>query len=534
MSRFIDEDDIWKAKKVWRHFEKKQKSTYSYRNKKKYIIVSSKSRPKKNTEVVVKITGSSKNYGALKAHLRYISRNGNIPVMNENGEVFNGKEELKDLYQSYNNYYKIPTEKFLQDNSLKERRETLNIVFSMKDFDNAPVKKIQKAAINTIKKKYPHNYFVIAMHNDTDNPHCHLSLKITDNFGKRINPKKADLNDLRKEFALELNKLNVEATATIRRRINTRTNEELEQNIYIKDEYNNEKINGKKHKAHHYKVVDYGRANYKFDPKGEDSFYVRYRTSKGKDIEIWSKDLERVVAENNVLPNDYCRFVITGEEQLVFRTKQIIERDEKRYLQDVIKTAYKKSWDVSIEGKNEKELKPLKEFTPTKTEVLNEKELLHKKGYSQVVSYGEANYRFNPISNQSFYVRLQNEFGDEKTLWSKDLKSLIDKNGVTVGEYCKFAVVDKKPVELSIYDKEMNARIKKTTYQNIWDVSVQGRLEKQLPVAAQKTAKFEISYSSKGIEMTREENIDKVGSSGGIGIIKDKSSRHIRTDRDIK
>jgi nickase/relaxase len=45
-----------------------------------------------------------------------------------------------------------------------------------------------------------------------------LCLKITDAHGKRINPKKSDLNDIRKKFALELNRMNIDATATIRKK----------------------------------------------------------------------------------------------------------------------------------------------------------------------------------------------------------------------------------------------------------------------------------------------------------------------------
>nr|WP_277620715.1 relaxase/mobilization nuclease domain-containing protein [Campylobacter blaseri] len=149
--------------------------------------------------------------------MNYISRQGNIELVDSDYNLYSNKDEIKDACKNFNSVYKIPTQNEIINFRQKEKRETYNIVFSMKEHSLAPVNKIRIAAINTIKKKYPDNYFVIAMHNDTDNPHCHLCLKSVNKNGKRVNIKKADLNELRKNFAIELRKLNIEATATIRK-----------------------------------------------------------------------------------------------------------------------------------------------------------------------------------------------------------------------------------------------------------------------------------------------------------------------------
>lgn len=189
-------DDLFIAKKVFTELDKKQKNSYSYKNKigsykyySKQPIFSVKNYTKKQTEVVIKITGSSKNFGSLKAHLKYISRNGELEIENSDENIFFGKDDLKNMSNSFNEIIEIPTENEIRNNSLKEKREVLHFVFSMKDYNDAPLKKIKEASIKTMQKIYPNNYFVIAMHNDTDNPHCHIAVKVRDKNGKRINPK---------------------------------------------------------------------------------------------------------------------------------------------------------------------------------------------------------------------------------------------------------------------------------------------------------------------------------------------------------
>nr|WP_228427988.1 relaxase/mobilization nuclease domain-containing protein [Aggregatibacter actinomycetemcomitans] len=56
--------------------------------------------------------------------------------------------------------------------------------------------------------------FVLAYHGDTDNPHCHVILKIADNNGNRVNINLHDLQEIRTHFARYLNSLSVEAKAT--------------------------------------------------------------------------------------------------------------------------------------------------------------------------------------------------------------------------------------------------------------------------------------------------------------------------------
>ena|SRR5665647_3603141 len=54
------------------------------------------------SEVMVKITSYGKGAQHVKAHFDYITRNGNIEMENEMGELFVGKKAVRELFDSWN------------------------------------------------------------------------------------------------------------------------------------------------------------------------------------------------------------------------------------------------------------------------------------------------------------------------------------------------------------------------------------------------------------------------------------------------
>ena len=155
-----------------------------------------------------------------------------------------------------------------EDQILKEKNEVLHMVFSMKGENNIPVDEIKNAAMKTIKEKFPNNHFILAIHNDTNNPHCHLDLKTVDCNDNRIKITPADLYALRSEFAKNLTDLGYKATNFSRK-----------QKEFAKDKYPNP-WDG--HKPHHYKITGYGKAKYNFSLEDhiEESYYVKFETRK--------------------------------------------------------------------------------------------------------------------------------------------------------------------------------------------------------------------------------------------------------------
>lgn len=159
-----------------------------------------------------------------------------------------------------------------ENENKKERRETYNMVFSMRDYDDCDAVSLKNAAFETMKNLYPNAHFVLAFHNDTDNPHCHICLKATNNDGSRIDIKKADCTTIRKTFAENLNKRGVYALATRKqdsirgRQLANNITEALEPKTL--HEYNA--------KPHYYKILDFGEAPYNDDNLNDMNYFVRY------------------------------------------------------------------------------------------------------------------------------------------------------------------------------------------------------------------------------------------------------------------
>lgn len=163
---------------------------------------------RKAPEVMVKISGSGKNMGQVKAHLDYIGRNGEVELEDERGNIYQGADEIADLRDMWENSgYKIPSDG-------KEKRETFNIVLSMPPgTDRLSVK---EAARNFAKDQFENHQYAFAAHDDEKHPHVHLSVKAVSLDGIRLNPRKADLQEWREQFAEKLREQGVAANATRR------------------------------------------------------------------------------------------------------------------------------------------------------------------------------------------------------------------------------------------------------------------------------------------------------------------------------
>ncbi|HEF8491435.1 TPA: relaxase/mobilization nuclease domain-containing protein [Campylobacter jejuni] len=390
-------DDEVVARKVFTKIENASKLPLNYinKNRDKYTKdiktgkLVSKNMFRKNTEVVVKITSGSKNSQALSRHINYISRKGNVELITNDFDKYIGEDEILEVKRIFKNEgAPIP----LYKEGAKEKRHTINMVFSMKEHFTTPKEKLQQSVITTLKRMYPNNFFVVAYHNDTDNPHCHVCLKVADKNGKRINPKKADLANLRAEFAKALNELGVEAKATNKKQREV----EINQEISVKLNTNNEINQAPKIKMHYYQVMDFGEANYQFstDKNAKKSYYVSYKTKKGITT-IWGQDLERVVKENKVLRGEYVRFKIVGQEEYEIKRKAKINNK----WQEVVKTLKKPVWDVSVIGR-EKELKQI-----TKTIDTEKYKIIHDKGVNNERDY-----------TKQYRQRVLQELGNKSTI----------------------------------------------------------------------------------------------------------------------
>lgn len=379
----FDENEL-KAKRVFNKIEASSKSPYNYTKKSnkgiKKPIVRNTPRGK---EVVIKITGNSKNFQKWKAHFDYVTRKGELEVVEDELFKYEGKENLEQFKDFFNNMGdNIPKE----NENKREKREVLHFVFSMKEHEVTPKDKLIEAVLKTIKEKYPNNASYTVYHGDTDNPHIHCDLKIAGTNGKRIDVRKNDLFQLRKDFAKNLNDLGIEAYATRR---NEKYN--LDKNIHTD---NKEKI-----KNHHYEITEFGKAKYKFDDKSNESYFVSYKTSKRAITTIWSKELEKLINSNDIKVGEFVKFQKIDKEP-VERTIRKKAIDGKREV--FKKTSFKDVWDCSILGRVEKDLqvnKNIKNKTSYKTEIIEITELEKKNAEFIKIRKGREEKKDLNISN---------------------------------------------------------------------------------------------------------------------------------------
>lgn len=163
---------------------------------------------KRAPEVMVKVTGGGRNMKRIKAHFDYISRNGDVKLENENGDIYHGREDVKELRDMWaNSRYRISDDE-------EKRREAFNIILSMPPGTDR--RSVTQAAREFAADQFENHQYIFATHEDEKHPHVHLSVKAVDKFGVRLNPRKADLQNWREVFAEKLRDNGIEANATNR------------------------------------------------------------------------------------------------------------------------------------------------------------------------------------------------------------------------------------------------------------------------------------------------------------------------------
>ena len=166
-------------------------------------------------EVMVKITnrlGAGKGMAAIREHLSYISRNGKLELETDTGELISDKLSIME----YSHEWKAQVRgKTIPE--VSKRREAFNIILSMPA--GTPEKAVKDAARAFLEEEFggKHRY-CFTLHTDTDKPHVHACVLAAPVIkGKRLNPRKPDLQRWREGFAEQLRDIGIDANATPRR-----------------------------------------------------------------------------------------------------------------------------------------------------------------------------------------------------------------------------------------------------------------------------------------------------------------------------
>jgi hypothetical protein len=163
----------------------------------------------RKTQAVFKISSYGKGQHKIAVHLSYISRRGKLELEDQDGNKLLSLQEQKQILKSWSPDF--------GDNP--RSRDTMHLVLSMPPGSDR--EKTLDAARKFLKKEYKdssHEYMFVA-HNDTDHPHVHVVIKMVSRYGNKLNPRKAYLHQVRKEYAsiCRSHGIDVEASSRVER-----------------------------------------------------------------------------------------------------------------------------------------------------------------------------------------------------------------------------------------------------------------------------------------------------------------------------
>ena len=149
---------------------------------------------------------------AIKAHMSYISRKGELALENQDGLQLKGKEDLADLADEWRYGGGLIPE-------VSHRREAFHVMFSMPPGTDPQA--VYNAARALAREEFSQHKYALVLHDpatdpDSHRPHVHMIVRAQSRNWKRLQPKKADLARWRQEFADRLIERGVAATATRR------------------------------------------------------------------------------------------------------------------------------------------------------------------------------------------------------------------------------------------------------------------------------------------------------------------------------
>ena len=170
-------------------------------------------------EVMVKVSGGSREAKGVKAHFDYIDRHGKLEIHTDEDRQLLGKEAAAEMIDDWNLDLSAGQYRSAPRNGEKDSRPKVvhNIVLSMPG--NTPPEKVLAAAKRFAREEFALQYrYAMVLHTDQDHPHVHLVVKAEHEYeqDKRLYVRKATLRTWREHFAAALREQGVAANATPR------------------------------------------------------------------------------------------------------------------------------------------------------------------------------------------------------------------------------------------------------------------------------------------------------------------------------
>lgn len=169
-------------------------------------------------EVMVKVLSKGgQDAKAVRRHLEYLSRRGDLELETDDGERIAGNDAQKLLLEDWG----LDMHEHRRRSGLLPREERRppklvhKLMFSMPA--GTPSDKVLQAVRNFANEEFAlqHRYAMV-LHTDEPHPHVHMVVKAVSEQGERLNIRKQTLRRWRVEFARHLRMLGVSANATER------------------------------------------------------------------------------------------------------------------------------------------------------------------------------------------------------------------------------------------------------------------------------------------------------------------------------
>jgi MobA/VirD2-like, nuclease domain len=163
------------------------------------------------------LTRGGQDLGAVRRHLEYLDRKGELEIETDDGQKLSGKGIERELLEDWD----LDIEEDRRGANLEGRpgrsppKLVHKVLFSMPP--GTPPKKVLEAVKNFAREEFglKHRYAVV-LHSDEPHPHVHMVIKAVSEQGERLNIRKATLREWRREFARHLRERGVAANATER------------------------------------------------------------------------------------------------------------------------------------------------------------------------------------------------------------------------------------------------------------------------------------------------------------------------------
>ena len=172
---------------------------------------------RRTPEVMIKVSGGGRSLKAIKNHVEYIGREGELELETDEDERLKGDDVAQQLIEDWD--LDLVTHRrqaaVAVTNGRKPPRLVHNIIFSMPA--GTPPEKLFAAVRKFAQEEFAlqHRY-AMTLHTDQKHPHVHVVVKAMSEEGVRLNIHKATLRDWRQEFAGHLREHGIEANATDR------------------------------------------------------------------------------------------------------------------------------------------------------------------------------------------------------------------------------------------------------------------------------------------------------------------------------